>query len=74
MRRAVLILGAAVLVCGASLQPAEAEPAASRVIDRTFVCITVLQAGIRKISVSASAAAPGQTDVLGRRPGRSQRS
>lgn len=59
------MVGATLLVGGVLLQHAEAEPAASRVIDRTFRCTTVLQAGIRKIRVSASAAVPGQKDVLG---------
>ena len=40
-------------------------PAASRLIDRTFVCTTVLQAGIRQVRIAASSAATGQKDHLG---------
>jgi hypothetical protein len=42
---------------------ATAVPA--RTIDRTALCATVLQAGARKITVYARAAAPGQKEITG---------
>jgi hypothetical protein len=65
MSRAALLLPVAV-VSGAALSldaSAEAQQR-SRIIDRTLLCSTIGQAGVRKIIVSAVSPAPGQKDPV----------
>jgi hypothetical protein len=77
MRRALVVAGlvGAVGWIGADLsggggQATATTPtraAAARIIDRTLLCSTLLQAGVRKIGFGGTAAARGQEDVAGRK-------
>lgn len=57
--------GAALSPSTIDLTVSNADPAASRLIDRTFACTTVLQAGIRQVRIAAHSATTGQKDHLG---------
>lgn len=55
MRGLALTVGATLLISGSFLPQAEAEPAAARIVDRTYVCSTVVRAGVRLVEASAVA-------------------
>lgn len=55
MRGLALTVGATLLISGSFLPQAEAEPAAVRVVDRTFTCSTLVRAGVRLVEASAVA-------------------
>jgi hypothetical protein len=56
-RLAATVVGVALVVLSALAleRPASAEPAASRIIDRTLSCSVALRAGVRKLEVQANA-------------------
>jgi hypothetical protein len=69
MRRVALLLSVAVaLAAVAALHPSAAAPQSGRVIDRTLLCTTIGQAGVRKLTVSALAPVRGQTDPASGEP------
>lgn len=68
MKIVVLIAVAAsalVLIAGRLSAHAGAAASTSTVVDRTFACATVLQAGIRTVRIVAHSATTGQKDHLG---------
>jgi hypothetical protein len=65
MRRVALLLSVALVFAAAfSLHASAGASQSSRIIDRTLLCSTIGQAGVRKIVVSALSPAPGQKDPV----------
>lgn len=65
MRRGALLLSAAFVFAAAfSLHASAGAQQPARIIDRTLLCSTIGQAGVRKITVSALSPAPGQKDPV----------
>jgi hypothetical protein len=63
-RGAVLIAVALTFAATFSLRPSAGGSQPSRIIDRTLLCSTIGQAGVRKVIVSALSPAPGQKDPV----------
>jgi len=67
MTRVALVSSLLAAVLAAAALSSGATGQLSRVIDRTFVCSTLVHAGVRKMDVYATSTVPGQPDYQGRR-------